>query len=239
MDGKESLQPRAESAAVTSKQKEEGRQGSILIITAVEAEREAVLRGIGQDDRFKVMAGGVGPVAAAVSTTRALASASDYSLVISAGIGGGFAGQADIGSIVVASEIIAADLGAETAEGFSSLEHLGFGSSRLGTDQAASKRLEEALRAAGMPVRLAPVLTLATVTGTAEKAAELAGRVPGAAAEAMEGFGAAWAASVFQLPVMEIRAISNAVGPRDRAAWRIQDAFQSLESACAVLREVM
>ncbi|CAM4453276.1 futalosine hydrolase [Paenibacillus tarimensis] len=240
MDRNDLRQQKAGTAADANIQYEEGRQRSILIVTAVEAEREAVRRGLGQDGRFEVVAGGVGPVAAAVSTTRTLASASDrYSLVISAGIGGGFAGQADIGSIVVASEIIAADLGADTADGFSSLEQLGFGSSRIGTDQAVSQRLAEALRAASIPVRHAPVLTLATVTGSAEKAEELAVRVPGAAAEAMEGFGVAYAASVFQLPAMELRAISNAVGPRDRAAWRIPDALQSLESACAVLREVM
>ncbi|MEU5774924.1 futalosine hydrolase, partial [Streptomyces venezuelae] len=56
-------------------------------------------------------------------------------------------------------------------------------------------------------------------------------RHPRALAEAMEGFGVAEAAVLHGLPVMEIRAISNPVGPRDRAAWRIGDALSALSDA--------
>ena len=93
----------------------------ILVMAAVEAEREAVLRGLRGDPRFDVRVAGIGPVAAAARTARALA-AGDYGLVVSAGIAGGFPGRADLESLVVASEIIIADLGAETAGGFCSLE---------------------------------------------------------------------------------------------------------------------
>ncbi|MNY61383.1 Futalosine hydrolase [compost metagenome] len=83
------------------------------------------------------------------------------------------------------------------------------------------------------------MLTVATATGTAATAAALAARVPGAAAEAMEGFGIATAAQQRGVPVLEIRAISNAVGPRDRDAWRIGDALKALEAAGTVLAEVL
>ena len=42
----------------------------------------------------------------------------EYSLVINLGIGGAFKEQAPVGSVVVANSIIAADLGAESPEGF-------------------------------------------------------------------------------------------------------------------------
>ncbi|MCS7463357.1 futalosine hydrolase [Paenibacillus doosanensis] len=213
-------------------------QFRVLVATAVEAEKEAVLRGLGNDPRFDVIAAGVGPVAAAVGATKALAAA-PYGLVVIAGIAGGFAEQAAIGSLVVASEIIAADLGAETPDGFCSLDELGFGSARIAVDLARAERLAEALAAAGLSARLGPVLTLSTVTGTAETSAALAKRVPGAAAEAMEGFGIAAAALYRGVPVLELRAVSNAVGPRDRAAWRIGDALQALQSASKVLQEVL
>ncbi|WP_442950188.1 phosphorylase family protein, partial [Paenibacillus sp. 1-18] len=58
-------------------------------------------------------------------------------------------------------------------------------------------------------------------------------------AEAMEGYGVAVAANKLGLPVMEIRTISNAVGPRDRAAWRIKEALQALEAAFSTLTEVI
>ena len=210
----------------------------VLIITAVPAERNAVLRGLRGDKRFDMLAAGVGPVASAVQTAKVLA-ATEYGLVISAGIGGGFPGKAELGSLVVASEIIAADLGVETPEGFSSMDELGFGPTRIKADASLLDVVTEALLAARLPVKTGPVLTVSTVTGTAESAAKLAARVPGAAAEAMEGYGVALAAHDCGLPVLELRTISNLVGPRDRAAWRVEEALDVLAAASSVLLEVL
>ncbi len=210
----------------------------ILIMTSVAAEREAVLRGLGDDDRFDVRVAGVGQVAAAVSTAKALMRA-EYRLVINAGIAGGFPERAEVGSLVVADEIVAADLGAESQEGFLSLDELGFGSARISVDQGVVTALTAALRAAGLSAQAGPVLTLSTVTGSAETAALLADRVPGAAAEAMEGYGVALAAQDRGIPALEIRAISNPVGPRDRSAWRIKEALAALEAASAIFAEVL
>ncbi|WP_092482318.1 futalosine hydrolase [Desulfoscipio geothermicus] len=211
----------------------------VLVLTAVSAEREAVLRGLRGDRRFDVLIVGVGPVSAAVNTAKALVT-NDYGLVVSAGIGGGFPGKAEVGSLVVANEIVAADLGVETSEGFSSLDELGFGPTRIQVDASLVNSVVEALTAAKFPVEIGPVLTVSTVTGTAESAAELAARVPGATAEAMEGYGVAFAATNdLGIPILELRAISNLVGPRDRAAWRIKEALDILESASSVLLEVL
>jgi futalosine hydrolase len=209
----------------------------ILVVTAVEAEREAVLRGLKGDGRFHVLAGGVGVASAAAQTAFALAAGS-YSHVISAGIGGGFVGRAEIGSLVVASAIVAADLGAESPEGFLAVDELGFATSRLPVDEGRSARLAQALQAAGLPVAVGPVLTVTTVTGTAETATRMAQRVTGAVVEAMEGYGVAVAAAAKGLPVLELRAVSNPVGPRDRAAWRIREALDALAHAASVLVEV-
>jgi len=210
----------------------------VLVVTAVSAEREAVLQALQGNPRFDVLVGGVGSVVAAVNTTRALATA-EYGLVICAGIGGGFPGRTKVGSLVVGTEIVAADLGAETPEGFNSLEKLGFGFTRIQTDTNLVERVTKALRVAKLPVNTGPVLTVSTVTGTTETAVELAARVKGASAEAMEGFGVGFAALDRGLPVLEIRAISNMVGPRDRSAWQIKEALEALKAACEVLTEVL
>ena len=210
----------------------------VLVMTAVSAERDAVLRGLHSDSRFDVLVAGVGSVVAAVNTARALATA-EYSLVISAGIGGGFPGRAEVGSLVVATGIVVADLGAETSEGFCSLDELGFGFTHVQTDASLVDHFSEALRAAKIPVNIGPVLTVSTVTGTAARAAELAARIPGATAEAMEGYGVGYAAFDLGVPVLEIRVISNMVGPRDRSTWRIKEALDVLEAASAVLTEVL
>ena len=210
----------------------------VLVMTAVPVEREAVLRGLHGDGRFDVLLAGVGPVSAAVNTAKVLATAR-YGLVVSAGIGGGFPGKAEVGSVVAAKEIVAADLGVETPEGFSSLDELGLGSTCIQVDASLVSAVTEALLAAKLPAKTGPVLTVSTVTGTAESAAELLARVPGATAEAMEGYGVACAAHDYGVPILELRAISNLVGPRDRTAWRIKEALDVLEAASSVLLEVL
>ncbi|MFE2418911.1 futalosine hydrolase [Streptomyces hokutonensis] len=193
----------------------------VLVATAVPAERDAVARAL-TGDGFTVLAVGVGPAAAAAGTATALARAS-YDLVVSAGIGGGFQPGAPVGSLVVADEITVADLGGETPGGFLPVTELGFGTVTHRPPIALVRALANASGA-----RPGTVLTVSTVTGTAARATELRGRHPRALAEAMEGFGVAEAAALHGVPVLELRAVSNPVGPRDRAAWRIGDALAAL-----------
>jgi futalosine hydrolase len=180
-----------------------------------------------------VLAAGVGPAAAAAGTATALAVGA-YDLVISTGIGGGFQPLAPPGAIVVADAVVAADLGAQTPDGYLPVDELGFGRTVHHPPAELSARIAKTLDAV-----YAPILTVSTVTGTAARAAELAARHPRAAAEAMEGFGVAEAATPHGVPVLEIRAISNPVGPRDRAAWRIGQALDSLRYAFQLLTPVL
>ncbi|WLQ35395.1 futalosine hydrolase [Streptomyces castrisilvae] len=220
----------------------------VLVVTAVPVERDAVTRACGAGEisvrrvpgaeihragPLDVLAGGAGPAAAAASAAYALA-AGGYGLVVSAGIGGGFAGVAPVGSLVVASEIVAADLGADTPDGFLPVTALGFGRDRFVPPPALVRET-----AAATGARPGDVLTVSTVTGSADRAAALLAAHPGAVAEAMEGFGVAEAAGLRDLPVLEIRAVSNAVGPRDRDAWRIGDALTALTEAFGKLIPVL
>ncbi|KUL37179.1 futalosine hydrolase [Streptomyces sp. NRRL F-4489] len=225
----------------------------VLVVTAVAAERDAVCaapepgdgggyvpeelpggyalhRAPGGSGAPDVLAAGVGPAAAAAGTATALTAAAlagaPYGLVVSAGIGGGFAPAAPLGTVVVADAIVAADLGAQTPDGFVPVTELGFGTVLHRPDPALAAAV-----AAAAGGRTGPVVTVSTVTGSAARAAELAERHPGVLAEGMEGFGVAEAAAAHGLPVLEIRTISNAVGPRDRAAWRIGPALAALTGA--------
>ncbi|AGP57062.1 futalosine hydrolase [Streptomyces rapamycinicus] len=255
----------------------------VLIVTAVPAERDAVVRGVGATApelaelpvpggvlhrlspappsgpplTVDVLAAGVGPAAAAAGTAAALTAAAvartPYDLAVSAGIGGGFTtarpvatlpattatarpattaterpAAAHLGSVVVADAIVAADLGAETPDGFAAVTDLGFGT----VEHLPPAPLVAAVAEATDAVR-GTVLTVSTVTGSAERAAELLRRHPRAVAEAMEGFGVAEAAAAQSVPALEVRTVSNAVGPRDRAAWRIGEALEALTGAFA------
>jgi futalosine hydrolase len=225
----------------------------VLVATAVPVERDAVARAFPGPVRETVrpsvtvhevtggpdlLAAGVGPALAAASTAGALTAAAldgrPYGLVVSAGIAGGFPPHAPLGSLVVADEITAADLGAETADGFLPVTDLGFGTV---THRPPAALVRAAAAAAG--ALTGTVLTVSTVTGTAARAAELRGRHPRALAEAMEGFGVAEAAAAHGVPVLEVRAVSNPVGPRDRAAWRIGDALDALTEGFGKLAPVL
>ncbi|MFI6037696.1 futalosine hydrolase [Streptomyces sp. NPDC051315] len=231
----------------------------VLVTTAVPVERDAVARafpGPAHEVRlpgvtlhrttaatpaarpYDLLAAGVGPALAAASVATALTAAAladaPYDLVVSTGIAGGFAPGAPLGSLVVADEITAADLGAETADGFLPVTELGFGTV---THRPPAFLVRQAATATG--ARPGTVLTVSTVTGTAARAAALRARHPRALAEAMEGFGVAEAAAAHGTSVLEIRAVSNPVGPRDRAAWRVADALAALTEAFGKLAPVL
>ncbi|WP_189186198.1 futalosine hydrolase [Streptomyces albiflavescens] len=227
----------------------------VLVATAVPVERDAVaaafagplreiplpgvtLHRAGGAHRFDLVAAGVGPALAAARAASALTAAAiggePYDLVVSAGIAGGFPPDAPVGSLVVADDITVADLGADTADGFVPVTGLGFGT----VSHRPPETLVRAI-AATTGGRAGTVLTVSTVTGTAARAAELRARHPRALAEAMEGFGVAEAAATHGVPVLELRAVSNPVGPRDRAAWRIGDALAALTEGFGKLAPVL
>ena len=191
----------------------------LLVVTAVEAERDAVVAGWPGE----VVAVGVGTAAAAAGTARLLATGA-YDAVLSVGIGGGFAGRIAVGGVALGTGSIAADLGADAPDGFIPLSVLGFGTDRL----AADAELLAALRTALPGATEGPIVTVNTVTGTAAGVRAMLARQPDAVAEGMEGFGVATAAAGAGIPFAEVRTISNPVGPRDRGAWRIADALTAL-----------
>lgn len=199
---------------------------NVLVITSVPAEHEAITSALPPDAAVRVVVGGVGPAEAAAAASAELA-AGGVGLVVSAGIGGGFPPMCS-GELAVASCIEFADLGADSPDGFVPLPDLGFG--RVRYDVAPKLAVQLADRTGG---RLGTVLTVTTVTGTADGAALLARRYPDAVAEGMEGAGVAAAAAYHDVPVAEIRAISNTVGPRDRASWRVDEALAALGAAVA------
>jgi futalosine hydrolase len=199
---------------------------NVLVVTAVAAERDAIAAALPAGVDARLLVGGVGPAEAAAATACALPGAD---LVLCAGIGGGFA-PLRAGDVAVASSIAFADLGAETPDGFVPIADLGFGTGRY--DVPARLAVELADRTGG---RLGTVLTVATVTGSARRAAALAARYPDTVAEGMEGAGVAAAAAAHGVPVAELRAISNEVGPRDRASWQIPAALAALGQAVAAV----
>lgn len=236
----------------------------VLVITAVDAERESILSGLKKASErhagemmqartssmlFDVITSGVGSVASATATMKAvqckdISCIDRYCLIINAGIAGAFRTPGTggdgwtAGALVLADQVIAADLGAESDEGFLTLERLGYGIQRFTADETWNERILRALhreRSGTLKIETGPILTVQTVTGTAETATFRSHVYPGVRAEAMEGYGVAYAANALGIPFIEIRSISNPVGPRLRDQWNIPEALRSLERLFAHL----
>ncbi|WP_413376459.1 futalosine hydrolase [Alkalihalobacillus sp. 1P02AB] len=214
------------------------RHKRILLMVSVEAEREAIKKAIGEPTFIDVEVMGVGPTLAAATTTKILMQHT-YDLVLNLGIAGGFKGRAPVGSIVVSTQMVAADLGSESPDGFLPVEQLNLGVSIIEAEQTVSRKLLEALTKKGVSSFNGQILTLSTVTGTNKTTEQLMERFPEAKAEAMEGFGVATAARLFEIPVIEVRTISNEVGPRNREAWKLKEALSLLEVVSETLLEVV
>ena len=155
---------------------------------------------------------GVGPVDAAALTTRELAARAPVEAVLHVGLAGGE--ELPLGSRVVGSQSVYDDLSAEWP-----IVH------RLSPDPDL---VEAALRA--LPgAALLPVHTSGTVALRRDT-------MPGTPLiEAMEGFGVLRAAELAGVPAVEVRAISNELGEKDRGRWDMSGALESLAAALPVL----
>ena len=59
------------------------------------------------------------------------------------------------------------------------------------------------------------------------------------AVEAMEGFGVLRAASLANVPAIEIRAVSNELGEQDRSRWQIAEAIGELSAVTPALLDAI
>ena len=168
---------------------------------------------------------GVGPVNAAHAVTRFLMENSVGALIV-CGVGGAYPGSGlTTASVVCADSETYGDLGAESPDGFLDMQALGF--PVVGGPNPLFNRLPLDLFPAA---RRVPFVTCATCTGTDAKASALVART-GGAVESMEGAAVVHVARLMGVKVGEVRGISNAVGNRDRAAWRLEEAAAAARAA--------
>lgn len=167
-----------------------------------------------------VLETGVGPVNAAHALARAI---DEAGAVVSLGIGGAFPGAGlAVGGVACAATEEYADLGAESPEGFLDMEALGFPVAAGHYNRLPLSLFPCADRR--------PFVTNTTCTGTDATARALAART-GGAVESMEGAAIVHVALLHGKPVGEVRGISNLVGDRDRASWRLDAAARAAQEA--------
>ncbi len=202
--------------------------GRILIVVAVEAERQALGNACLACPELCVEVSGIGRTNAAAAVAEAL-TGEEFAAVFSVGIAGLLPGSPlRIGQRVVATECVYAEEGVQTPEGFKDMAGLGF---PLGDFQGNRVPVCPLLLAHMAPLGVcAPVATVATCSGTHSLAAQIALRT-GAVAEAMEGAAVVHAARRFAVPAIELRCISNTTGDRATQVW-------DMKAGLAGLREI-
>jgi futalosine hydrolase len=195
----------------------------VLVVTSVPAETKA----IGSPAGVTVVTAGIGRTNAAAATTEAIVRGGGaFDAVVSAGVAGALpdAGLA-LGDTIVATACVYAEEGLATPAGWLDMAGLGF---RLGDFEGNTVPVDAGLLGRLQPrFRCGPVATVAVCSGTDAAAREVVRRT-GAIAEAMEGAAVVHAARRLGVPAIELRAISNTTGDRDRQHWDLGGALRAL-----------
>ncbi len=184
---------------------------------------------------------GVGPINAAFTLGKLLGSVPQISGVINLGIGGSFdLRDIPLGEWVVANGEIWPEIGLRHLECVHA-KALGFPLGEVDGETIWDRlNIDPEENARSMGVILPPSLeqasfiTVAGVTSTLERALFLQ-TVYRCGVENMEGFPLALACATHGIPFLEIRAISNEVGPKEPSTWRLDLAFERLGNIPAAL----
>ncbi|MFL5959790.1 MAG: hypothetical protein ACJ75G_05960 [Gaiellaceae bacterium] len=172
----------------------------VLMLVVAATERELALL-----DGFETFCCGIGPVEAALQTSRRLEGRRP-DVVVHVGIAG--SRTLEPPALVLGSEAVYCDV----IDPSSTLPRV----ERVQPDAALLERARAALPEA----HLLPIATCGKV-----------GAGTGYDVEAMEGFGVLRACELAGVPAIELRAISNSPDENDRTRWRFDEAFAALASA--------
>lgn len=143
-----------------------------------------------------------------------------FDLVINIGLAGSFFKDVRIGSVVHVTQDRFSELGAEDGETFLTIEELNLGASEVKPLHPYKNPVIDKLPVVGG-------ITVNTVHGEENSIHKVFDRFH-PFVESMEGAAFFRACNEFELPCVQIRAISNYVTRRDRDAWDIPGALKNL-----------
>ena len=218
-----------------------------LICTATSSELREIFPSIGLSEIEKSYAGfeweglffletGIGVLNTYASLVRFHLNA-PVDRVLQRGIAGAYACAREevkmLGTPVIIEKEVVADLGAEDSDSFLSLEDLELGE----LEYYESKCLSSFEDLFGNSLKALPFVSAATVNmaSGSEKTGILRAMKYGVEVESMEGAGAFKFGEDFEVPVLQIRSISNIATTRNRESWDVTGALQSLRKLCGVL----
>jgi futalosine hydrolase len=206
---------------------------------------KTVYRGKLSDSNVIVMHTGIGKVNAAHSAT-VLIEHFPVRRIINSGVGGAYPQSGlHIGDIAIATKEINGDEGAVTSRGWKGVKETGIPLVQIGKkkyfnefplDNMFFKKAFKSFKLiAHFPSRTTRVktgtfVTVSTSTGTHTRAVELEQRFK-AICENMEGAAIAQVCILYNIPMFEVRGISNIVGVRDKRKWNLHRASENCQEA--------
>lgn len=224
----------------------------VLLVTATELElapllaRLAPASGSHSSDRLRffthgphlvdVLTTGVGMVATAAWCGRVLARQT-YDLAVNLGVCGSFDAACPPGSVVNVVADCLPELGAEDGDQFLTMQQLGL----LGPDDPPFRggmlvNPDPAANAVIAQLRAVTGITVNTVHGNERSIARVVERLkPGV--ETMEGAAFMFACLVAGARFAQVRAVSNMIERRNRAAWKLTEAVDALNDTALRLIE--
>ena len=181
----------------------------ILLVVATESE---IIK-----EKFNdcdVIVTGIGMVNATFSLTKIL-SEKDYDLVINMGVAGSFSNEIRIGDVVEVIEDVLSEIGFENGNSFSEFTNF-----RVKNSLKVDKKTN---------LKKAKGITVNTVHGNKKTIAEIVSRLS-PDVESMEGAACFMVCDQFEIPCIQIRAISNKVEKRNKKNWNLDLAISNLNT---------
>ena len=187
------------------------------------AERDCIIG----NHTFEILITGIGSMSTAYWLTRAInKNRPDY--MLQAGIAGSFSADYAPGSLVMISEEICGDLGVEEQDNFKDVFDMGL--PQITTPYTGKGLMNihlDAWQKYNLPCVKA--VTINEITTRAGRMQQLQQKYA-AVVESMEGAAFHYVALMEKIPFMQLRAVSNRVGERDKSKWKMAAAIEHLNN---------
>lgn len=210
----------------------------ILLVSATRNEIDPTLQRLSPngDEHIDVLISGIGSLMSAYHLTRRTQSRRP-DFVVQAGIGGSFDSAYPPGTVVGISEEVLADLGALEQGSLTDIFDMGF---------AAENEAPFQHRMLGNPWtnrfrNMLPFVRAATVNGISASAAQVSAIVAkyNPVVESMEGAALHFVCLAENIPFLQLRAVSNFAGERNKANWKIAESIANLNKELQRIIELL
>jgi futalosine hydrolase len=201
----------------------------VLVVSATAAEIAPLVATLRDGNEIDVLITGVGMVATAARCAQALARA-PYQLALNFGLCGSFDPELPPGTVVHVVKDRLSELGAEDDRAFLTIQQMRLGDDEFPFTGGALVTVTPPANAALSSLPAVSGITVNTVHGNTQSIAAVVDRFR-PQVESMEGAAFMYACLIHAVPFAQVRAVSNVVERRNREAWKLAEAIDSLNAA--------